>query len=246
MKSKIYFFLFFAVLIAACTDNNGGNKTEENPTTEETASGVDTVAAVASADTIAAPAGYKKLGEATGDLDKDGVAEKVAVFDTERNTDMGTEREIQVFKKTDGAWTLWHKSIGAVLPSENGGVMGDPFQDIKIENGSIVLFHFGGSRYKWTYTHRFRFQNSAWQLIGATVNNGTPCEYWENIDYNLSTGKVKYEKETEDCEGGEDNVKTTKKSKDFTKKLAKLPPMDGFKPGENELKLPGLDNAFYY
>lgn len=248
---KRFLFLLISVLIVACENNNSENKTEDNPSVEGTETPIDSSTTTAEAtstmvDTIVTPAGLIKLGETMGDLDKDGKAEKAFVFDTKRNTDFGTEREIHIFKLNDNKWELWHKSIGAVMPSENGGMMGDPFQEIKIENNCIVINHFGGSRYKWTYTHRYRFQNDAWKLIGATVNNGTPCEYWDNYDYNLSTGKIKYERETENCEESEDNPKIKKTSKDFTNKLKELPNMDGFHPGENEVKLAKMEEGFYY
>ncbi|MEZ4961781.1 MAG: hypothetical protein R2830_18270 [Saprospiraceae bacterium] len=238
------FMFFTAMLLVSCTNSNTQNTTKENA--EEKAVETPAVTEPVAIDTVVTPDGYQKLGQAAGDLDKDGTDEQAFVFDTGNNTDLGTERVLQIFKNSGNTWTLWHKSIGAVLPSESGGVLGDPFQEVKIENGCIVISHFGGSREKWAYTHRFRFQDGSWQLIGATVNNGAPCEQWENIDYNLSTGKIKYEKEIENCEGGEDNVKTTKETKDFVKKLPVLPAMDGFRPGENKLMLPGLKAQYYY
>ena len=236
--------LLFAAGLVTCTNKKEGNKTEDIAGTEEKSSPVEMPKPAA--DNIMTPTGYKKLGQATGDLDKDGQAEQVIVFDTERNGEMGTERDIQIFRNTDDAWELWHTSIGAVLPSEGGGMMGDPFQEVNIENGCIVFSHFGGSRQKWNYIHRFRFQNGTWQLIGATMNYGAPCDSWENLDFNLSTGKINYEKETENCEDGEENRKTVKESKEFSHKLPALPNMDGFIPGENELKLTGMENIFYY
>jgi hypothetical protein len=37
---------------------------------------------------------------------------------------------------------------------------------------------------------------------------GKPCEYWIHIDFNLSTGKIIYKKEFEDCEKGQEIYKT--------------------------------------
>ncbi len=243
---KNYLLIFVAVaMLSACQ----GNQT--NAPTENTTPAADSLAqsaATVTVDTIASPAGLTKLGEASGDLDKDGQAETVIVYDTQREgkEEMGTERELHVFKSKDGKLELWHKSLGPVMSSQSGGVMGDPFQEVKVENGSIVITHFGGSRYKWTHTHRFRLQEGDWKLIGATTVSGTPCEYWESYDYNLSTGVINYEKETEDCTESEDNPKTTKTSKAFTQKLKALPSMDGFQPGASEVKLKGTEEAFYY
>lgn len=244
---KTFVLLFPVVLLVACQRPQSKSDTQET-TASITSDSVSPGPSPVSVDTIAAPAGLTKLGTATGDLDKDGRPETVIVYDSQRESkdEMGTERELHIFKMKDGKWELWHKSLGAVMPSQSGGMMGDPFQQVTIENGCIVLHHFGGSREKWTNMHRFRFQDDDWKLIGATVNFGAPCEYWTNFDYNLSTGKIVYEKKTEDCSESAEKPKTTKISKSFTHKLKLLPGMDEFKPGENEVKLPGLEDTFYF
>ncbi|MCF8247166.1 MAG: hypothetical protein K9J37_20125 [Saprospiraceae bacterium] len=259
MKKYNYAILLICLAFSACTDNKGKSTTDDAVTTapsdeSEATAAPDTESNTAAPDAekapfqdkIQTPKGYEVMGDAKGDLDKDNVEEKVVVFNTDRQSDFGTERELHIYKQKDGGWELWHKSLGAVLPSEQGGVMGDPFEAVAIENGSLVLQHFGGSRQKWHYTHRFRYQNNAWQLIGATVNNGAPCDYFEDFDYNLSTGKINYKKTTEDCEKSEENPVTKTEKKDFVVKLASPPNMASFRPGENEVKLPKSDIVFYY
>ncbi len=178
------------------------------------------------------PAGYKMLREATGDLDRDGQAEKVFVLNTGEIGEMGEERILLIFKVMQDDWKLMHQAKGAVLPSEHGGVFGDPFQSIKIDNGTIVLVHFGGSRDQWNYTHRFRLQNKKWELIDAKVQNEAACERTELFDYNLSTGKVKHQYVKHICENGKDpevdgKVLTT----EFISKKNPRPVMNGFYPG---------------
>lgn len=193
-------------------------------------------------DLIKTPRSFEKIGEAEGDLDQDGISEKIIVYDTKKQTDLGTERQIYIYKKNHEKWELWKKSIGAVLPSQHGGMMGDPFQGISIKRNCIIIDHFGGSRQKWSYTHKFRYQNGNFELIGATVNFGAPCDYWVNLDYNLSTGKIYYKKETENCESESSIIE----KKELTKKLKKLPTMDGFYPGDNEIKFPNSKIDMYY
>ncbi|MCG8184431.1 hypothetical protein [Tenacibaculum piscium] len=191
---------------------------------------------------IQKPKSFKVLEEIEGDLDKDGISEKVIVYDTKKEIDLGTERQIYIYKRKNNNWKLWKKSIGAILPSEHGGMMGDPFEGISIERNCIVISHFGGSRQKWNYTHRFRFQSGEFQLIGATVNFGSPCDYFERLDYNLSNGKVKYEKEIENCE--KETSKIVKK--EMIRKLESLPTMNGFYPGDNEIKFSNSEITMYY
>ncbi|WP_378184079.1 hypothetical protein [Aquimarina sp. SS2-1] len=193
-------------------------------------------------ETINTPKYFRILDETEGDLDKDEIPEKVIVYDTEKNTDFGTERQIYIYKKNKDRWQLWKKSVGAILPSEHGGMMGDPFVGISVERNCIVINHFGGSRQKWNYTHRFRYQNGAFELIGATVNFGSPCDYFFIFDYNLSNGKIHYKKETEDCEN--ENSKIEKE--EMIRKLETLPTMNGFYPGNNALTLSKSERTIYY
>jgi hypothetical protein len=199
------------------------------------------------ADTVATPEGFTKLKEAKGDLDKDNQDEMVIVYDTKKGTELGTERQLHIFKRGGNGWTLWHKSIGAVLPSEHGGMMGDPFEGIKIERGAIVIHHYGGSKDKWNYTHRYRYQNGVWELIGATINFGAPCETRENYDYNLVTGKIEAKIDTEACDDeGKQKESTQTEEFTFASKPAKPVLMDSFYPGDNEVKIKDRDKSFYY
>lgn len=191
---------------------------------------------------IQTPKHFKILDKKEGDLDNDGVFEKVIVYDTEKETDMGTERQIYIYKKNHNKWELWKKSVGAILPSEHGGMMGDPFEGISINKNCIVINHSGGARQRWHYTHRFRFQTGEFQLIGATVNFGSPCDNFFNFDYNLSTGKVIYQEETSDCE--KEDSKTEKK--ETISKPSTLPTMANFYPGNNKFTFPNSETIIYY
>jgi hypothetical protein len=221
MKKRLstYIFVLFIFSFVSC-------KSQENKKSE----------------IIQTPKSFKVLAKTAGDLDKDGVFEKVIVYDTEKETDLGTERQIFIYKKMNGKWELWKKAVGAILPSRHGGMIGDPFEGISVERNCIVINHFGGSRQKWKYTHRFRFQGGAFQLIGATVNFGAPCDYFFNFDYNLSNGKIRYEKETEDCAHESSKIE----KQEMIIKLETLPTMNRFYPGNNELKFPKSETTIYY
>lgn len=188
------------------------------------------------------PKNLKVIGQVEGDLDKDGFSEKVIVYDTDNETDMGTERQIYIYKSINDKWVIWKKSVGAVLPSVHGGIIGDPFQGISIERGCIVINHFGGSSSKWRYTHRYRYQNGSFYLIGASTNFGSPCENFITFDYNLSTGLIIYKEIIENC--GDNSSKIEQKN--ISRKLKILPEMDGFYPGNNELKFPNYEITIYY
>jgi hypothetical protein len=188
------------------------------------------------------PTSFEILEEIDGDLDLDGISEKVIIYDTGKEIDLGTERQICIYKKNKGTWELWKKSVSAILGSEQGGMMGDPFDGISIERNCIVIKHFGGSRQKWNYTHSYSYQNGDFQLIGAKVFSGAPCDYFETFDYNLSNGTIKYEKEVEDCDKGSSEIE----KKELIRKLETLPSMDGFSPGSIKMTFPDYKTTVYY
>lgn len=156
------------------------------------------------------------IAEKMGDLDKDGIPEKVIVYNTTDSTEYGTVREIHILKQKDNNWTVWQKSRNAILKSEEGGMMGDPFEGIEIKNGILIINHWGGSSWKWSRSDKYRFQNNQFQLIGHTSNYGKPCEYLMNCDFNISTGKVILKKEYENCDQEQQIYKT--ESETFYKK----------------------------
>lgn len=192
---------------------------------------------------VRVPADYTLLAQTKGDLDRDGQAEWVSVWDTGVEGELGTAREVRIYRKAQQQWALWHRSQGAVLSSQHGGMMGDPFVGIEIKNQALVIDHFGGSRHKWSYTHRYRWQQGDWYLIGATVNFGAVCEELSRYDYNLSTGAVKVQITEDECEEG---VVGREQRYAYQLKRSGLPKMAGFYPGDNKLALPNKALGFYY
>lgn len=170
--------------------------------------------------TIPTPAGYTILDQKEGDLNKDGIADKVIVFNTSDSTDDGTVREIQVYKKSGNKWELLTSSKNAIGHSEGGGMMGDPFEGIDIKNGLLLINQSGGSSWKWSKTDKYRFQNGKFELIGYVNYYGKACEYFENVDFNLLTGMIIYKKEFEDCDKGQQIVKNENET--FYKKGIKI------------------------
>lgn len=188
----------------------------------------------------------KVIGEAMGDLDKDSIDEKVIVLDTGLDGEIGTQRTLLIYKKKQDKWALWHSSQGPILDSAHGGMMGDPFISVEIQRGAIVIDHFGGSRQKWSYTHRYRFNNKAWYLIGATINYGAPCEGFFNFDFNVMTGKAIYKTYQDGCIDEEvaSNFKT--EQKEISVPVTKPIDMDGFYPGSNKLDIKKIGKEIYY
>jgi hypothetical protein len=152
--------------------------------------------------TIPIPKNYSIVDTVLGDLDKDGIKELVVAYDTRKAEDEyeSVPRELIIYKKQNNKWAVWKKSSQALLGSRDGGMMGDPFGELTITNGILLISHYGGSSWKWGHTDKYRYSNGEFYLIGHSGSYGKPCEYWQEVDFNLVTGKMIVKKEYEDCD----------------------------------------------
>lgn len=162
------------------------------------------------------PAGWKVLGQASGDLNKDGVEDVAAVIETVDDVDhvpgcdkWRTESSrpartlILLFGEAGGGFVLSAKDNHIVLRSDEGGVFGDPFYGIDIQRGAVVLNHYGGSAWRWAQVYRFRYQDGGWYLIGFTDTSHHTLSQFERVyDFNLMTGKIKVTAKGEDGKAG--------------------------------------------
>lgn len=163
------------------------------------------------------------LAEIYGDLDKDRMDEKVVVKELDMEGENGKKRELTIYKKKGNQWKVMVTSETAISESQAGGMMGDPFQEIVIKKGILIISHSGGSSWKWNTTDKYRFQNNQFELIGVTSLYGKLCEYWSDFDYNLSTGKVIYSKQYEKCNEDGKEILGQLEKEVFFNKLNKLP-----------------------
>jgi hypothetical protein len=186
------------------------------------------------------PADYDTIATATGDLNKDKLDDHVLVLkskaeDAEPKPPVeGSEPEavpgarilIVLFKNASG-YSLAAKSDSAILCKDCGGVFGDPFESIVIEKGVLSIHHYGGSAWRWSYTHKFRWQQNDLFLIGRTSYsfwNVSHCEKLDDFagtdykDENLITGDYEHKKISEEgCK-----LLVNKKGKQKVKPLQKL------------------------
>lgn len=147
------------------------------------------------------PAGWKIMEEAKGDLNKDGIPDAVLILknsaeekDGVNTTDMRRLLVI-VLGTPAGGYSLSAISEEAILCKDCGGIFGEPFAGIKIARGVIVVEHYGGSNQRWGYTHRWRYQDGDWCLIGLTNRaDDLGAETSEVTDINLVTGDSVVEK----------------------------------------------------
>jgi len=192
----------------------------------------------------AKPTAAKPVGKGN-DLNGDGEDDRLEVVTTKvENEDLGFKRQLVVYSGEGADLDAWYTAEDVILSTKHGGMMGDPLESATIENGTIVIKHFGGSRTKWSYTHRFRWQNDDFQLIGTTIETDDPCTESTKLDYNLSTRIADYATTTKECKGDKSlDLETVTVS--FNAQV--FPPsMNGFKTGENELLAEGMTEALFF
>lgn len=143
------------------------------------------------------PEDWKLVSKVKGDLNKDKLKDIAAVIeytgdytDNEEEEGIGKPRVLFIIlQKKDGSFKLAVQSANLIMREGEGGILGDPFDGIEYNRGSVVISFYGGSAWRWGYTYRFRYQNKDWYLIGKTelsenVNTGES----KIIDTNCITG----------------------------------------------------------
>jgi hypothetical protein len=163
------------------------------------------------------PEGFQLVRSVEGDLNGDGkkdiaiVAETIEMMDSDHalipTTDPafsfgGLRRVLLILWKVDGGYELASESYNAIMCTGCGGAWGDPFESISIRKGVLTVKHFGGSAWRWSDVRRFRFQDSAFRLIGRTSWSGnidTCIKYNMSAetfyeDINFLTGERKFER----------------------------------------------------
>lgn len=172
---------------------------------------------------IPVPVNYVMIDSVSGDLDNDGIKELVVAYNTKAEDDFyeSIPRELCIYKMQNGQWAVWKISQQALYGSRDGGMMGDPFDNIEIKNGILLVSQAGGSSWKWGHTDKYRYQDGEFYLIGYTSSYGKICEYWSEADFNLSTGKIIVKKEYENCETAEQEI-YKRENETFYKKGVKI------------------------
>lgn len=148
------------------------------------------------------PVGWTTLAKAEGDLNKDAASDVVLILrqaaEAQEPKPVDVPRILTVLlKQPDQTYRLSVSSTTIVFCQTCGGVLGDPFQELSYVKGTFVVQHYGGSNWRWEYTHRYRFQDREWYLIGITQSRSWAL-YQVTSDANLNTGDVIYEQYKED------------------------------------------------
>lgn len=137
-----------------------------------------------------------------GDLDKDGLPEMLVTvnhdtFVSDTSDLYDTLESAFVYRKIRGAWQRWEAASGYLMHAYEEAGMANFYPTI--ERGALVLTHSKPGVLNWDTTHRFRWQNGQFELIGFTHRFYDYCTGSESFDYNLSTGDYRIEYVDHSC-----------------------------------------------
>jgi len=185
------------------------------------------------------PSGYVLFSSVEGDLNKDGVADKVLlVKGTDKKKFEKNEygelvdrnrRGIIILFKSNNQYALALKNLNCFSSeNEDGGVYYAPELSIDINKGNLYLHYAYGREGYWKYT--FQYRNSDFYLIGYdSVIGGAVVEKETSINF-LSKKKQEKINTNENAQGGDEVFQETWTNITLTKrvKLRDIQDIDNF------------------
>lgn len=107
------------------------------------------------------PAGYGILDSASGDLNRDAWPDKILVLckdgeDTITDDDLNRPL-LLLLGQPNRRYALAARNDRVVLHRNDGGGMGDPYQQTVIKRGFFSLEYYGGSSERWTRVVTFKY-----------------------------------------------------------------------------------------
>jgi hypothetical protein len=215
MHASTSFFIVCS-LVLLCSCGSGGladenisvtePSTEANDTTSNNVLAKQEIAAVANhtnyLDFI--PEGYSLLDSANGDLNLDPYQDMLLVLqnmveDSVESFDREMPRPLIILiGQQDGTYKFGARSDNVVLCGGCGGVFGDPYEGLTIENGYFSAEHYGGSNWRWTriITFKYNTEEGKWYLHkdgGDSYHTSNPDKVTSEVLTTKDFGKVLFE-----------------------------------------------------
>lgn len=144
------------------------------------------------------PSGSKLLDSKIGDLDGDGRPDALLVLDHSKGNEKlgeGSPRTIVVLVR-DASGTLRRAAQNdKLVPCETcGGIVGDPYGYVRIENGRFTVAVGGGSRERWSDDYTFAYAGGDWfvdQVLRSVSDPDTGAEKQKTLTAK-EIGKVRF------------------------------------------------------
>ena len=116
--------------------------------------------------------GHSILSYAKGDINRDGLEDFVLVQKMENEDEIGfytdfedTRPLIILLSNDKGELLMKWRNDKIVLCYQCGGVYGDPFNEVLIDEEGLSISHYGGSAWRWGSDLRFEYNKESDQLL---------------------------------------------------------------------------------
>lgn len=198
-------------------------------------------------DSLMQPYHYQVIKEVRGNLYGNSRPEKVVVYNTGIQTDFGEKRVLKVYSKTANGWEEIGSCNQCILSSKSGKASQDPFQNIFIQKGAIVIEHQGGMAQKWSYSHSYKWQQTDWKLTGINTNLFETCGPSQGLGYNLLQGSATYTEGSIECDQAGEPIKLkTNNTQKFKISQGDTLTFNNISVGDNKLIVPKLNKEFSF
>ena len=183
------------------------------------------------------PEGYVVFETMYGDLNKDGSDDCVLIIKGTENIQIINDEYLgQIDRNRRGIIVLFNSNQHYELAlqnyecfsseNEDGGGYYPPELSVEIESGNLSVQYLHGRNGGWTYT--FRFQNTGFELIGYGMNDydGPVINSETSINFSTKTKQIKVN--TNENDGGGEEVFSTTTKKILIDQLIKLADIKDF------------------
>lgn len=187
------------------------------------------------------PKGYKIIKQVKGHLNGDNIMDQAVIIESKKGIDGLKETDhtqkprilfvITGLKKS--GYMLSVQSNESVMLDDDGGLLGDPLQDMYILDSNLHITYYGGSRERWLYDYKWKLHGEKWFLAGAEYTTMDPVENIKtsfNFNFIKSTGEKTEQQYLEDDEGKPKTKPINKRIRPEKKELMML---DNFRFGQN-------------
>ncbi|MDZ4845680.1 MAG: hypothetical protein SH857_09040 [Chitinophagales bacterium] len=146
------------------------------------------------------PAGFSILDTVTGDLNHDGYPDYLLVLknDAEQLAPDTARPLLILHGQQDGSCKAVARNDSIVLCFGCGGVMGDPYTGITVQNNSFTIAHSGGSAWRWSRVITFKYDKKLRNYIlhedtGESFHATEPDKAESHTYRKEMWGKVEFE-----------------------------------------------------
>ncbi|MDF2944802.1 MAG: hypothetical protein K0S01_3660 [Herbinix sp.] len=141
-------------------------------------------------ESISLPVNYSIIDSCEGDLNTDGLSDFVVIVEQAPGSYTGS-RAIYIFIQDKGQYEFQSINTSLVLGYNEGGVFGDPYSGISINDGKLHVTDYGGSSDRWAHDYEFEFVDNQFILTFVEQINYNTFHLFGTVDYYDLQAKTK-------------------------------------------------------